>query len=51
MAYFKKSNGLAEVMKTLMRDFPGPWDYSEVVKKIGEITRRRTFEFRKAAMS
>lgn len=47
----KKSNGLAEIMKALMRDFPGPWNYGEVVKKIGEITRRKRFEFRKAAMA
>jgi hypothetical protein len=47
----KKSNALAEVMKALMQDFPGPWDYGEIVKKIGEITRRKIFEFRKAAMT
>lgn len=29
----KKPNVLAEVMKALMRDFPGPWNYDEVVKK------------------
>ena len=47
----KKSNALAEVMKALKRDFPGPWDYGEVVKKIGEITHRKKFDFRKAAMA
>ena len=44
---FKKSNGLAEVMKAIMRDFLGPWDYGEVVTKIGKIIRKRIFEFRK----
>lgn len=34
-----------------MRDFSGPWNYGKVVKKIGEITRMKKFEFRKAAMA
>jgi hypothetical protein len=38
-------------MKALMRDFPGPWDYGEVVKKIREITHRKKFEFRRAAIA
>ena len=51
VAYLKKTNALAEVMKALKRDFSGPWDYGEVVKKIGEITHRKRVDFRKAAMA
>ena len=30
-----------------MRDFFGPWNYSEVVRKIGGITHMKIFEFRR----
>ena len=51
MPNFLKINRLAEVMKALMRDFFGPWNYGKVVKKKLEIIRKKKFEFQKVAMA
>ena len=40
-----KSNALTEVMKALMRDFPGSWDYGKVVKKLRRSHAEKNLSF------